>query len=201
MWSSGDVVVVRYLNEGRISFARPVIVVEDGETGSVLFLPAGTPTKRRLNLDGTPIPRELGYEQRFARPWRLGDGSWGDSQTLLLTPGDAAHAIWLFWSSRWDFRGWYVNLQAPSRRSAVGFDTVDHVLDLWVEPELTWSWKDEHELEAAVGVGRFTPAEAAEIRAEGARVVEAFPFPTGWEDWRPDPAWPVPQLPPDWDAL
>jgi len=26
------------------------------------------------------------------------------------------------------------------------------------------------------------------------------PWPTGWEAWRPDPSWPVPELPPGWDA-
>ena len=30
------------------------------------------------------------------------------------------------------------------------------------------------------------------VRAEAARVLEEWPFPTGWEDWRPDPSWPVP---------
>lgn len=26
----------------------------------------------------------------------------------------------------------------------------------------------------------------------------AWPFPTGWEDWRPDPSWPVLLLPTGW---
>ena len=38
-------------------------------------------------------------------------------------------------------------------------------------------------------LGIFTRAEAAAVRAEGERVVEAKPWPTGWEDWRPDPSW------------
>ena len=36
------------------------------------------------------------------------------------------------------------------------------------------------------------------IRAEGERVIAEWPFPTGWEAWRPDPAWPTPVLPTDW---
>jgi uncharacterized protein len=26
-------------------------------------------------------------------------------------------------------------------------------------------------------------------------------LPEGWEDWQPDPTWPLPTLPSDWDAL
>lgn len=201
MWRSGDAAVLRFLNGGRPSFVRPVRVVEDTLEQSVLYLAARTPTKRRVQLDGAPISRELPYEQRFGQPWRLGDGTWGDRQTLLVTPVGAAHSIWLFWSEAWEFQGWYVNLQEPLRRTPLGFDSVDLVLDVWIEPDLRWNWKDEHELEAAARVGRFSPDEAAAIRAEGERVLREWPFPTGWEDWRPDPSWPVPQLPTGWDRV
>ena len=201
MWSSSDHAVVRYLRDGRPAWVRPVTVVEDTDERSVLLLRAGTPTKRPATLDGEIIPRDIPYEHRYGLEWRPGDGTWGENQTLLLTPTGAAHSIWLFWTVDWDFLGWYVNLQEPVRRTAIGFDTVDHVLDLWVEPDLTWRWKDEDELEAAVRVGRFTPEEAAAIRAEGERVVVEFPFPTGWEEWLPDPAWTVPPLPDGWDAV
>ena len=61
-------------------------------------------------------------------------------------------------------------------------------------------WKDEDELEAAVAAGRLTPAKAAVIRAEGERVLLEQPWPTGWEDVRPDPEWPAPQLFDGWDV-
>jgi hypothetical protein len=201
VWSSGDHAVVRYLRDGRAAWVRPVTIVEDTDEANVLFLGAGTPTKVPVNLDGSAIPRSTPYEERFGLEWRPGDGNWGENQTLLITPPGAAHSLWLFWSVDWDFLGWYVNLQEPHRRTAMGFDTSDQVLDVWVQPDLSWTWKDEHELEAAVRLGRFTSGEAAAIRAEGERVIAEFPFPTGWEDWRPDPAWPVPHLPAGWDVV
>ncbi len=201
MWSSGDQVLVRYVTRGRVSWARPVTVVEDRDDSNVLFLCADTPTKERVLPDGSPIPRSMPYEDRFRLPLKLGDGNWGAHQTLLLTPPGAAHSIWLFWTVDWDFVGWYVNLQEPQRRTPVGFDTVDQVLDLWIRRDLSWEWKDEDELEAAIRIGRFTPEEAAEIRAEGERVIAEFPFPTRCEDWRPDPDWLVPQLPEGWDRV
>jgi Protein of unknown function (DUF402) len=201
LWSSGDHVAMRYLRDGRAAWVRAVTVVEDTAQECVLFLAAGAPTKVPVRLDGTPIPRNTPYEERFGLQWKPGDGDWAGNQTLLVTPHEAAHSIWLFWTEAWEFEGWYVNLQRPLTRTPVGFDTVDQVLDLWVRPDLSWSWKDEHELEAASRLGRFSPDEAAAIRAEGERVVAAWPFPTGWEDWRPDPSWPIPQLPEGWDRV
>ena len=37
----------------------------------------------------------------------------------------------------------------------------------------------------AVRYGHHTAADAAAFRAEGERVLAEWPFPTGWEDWRP----------------
>ena len=48
------------------------------------------------------------------------------------------------------FAGWYVNLQKPFRRTARGFETMDLMLDLVVEVDRSWWWKDEDELETFV---------------------------------------------------
>ena len=53
-------------------------------------------------------------------------------------------------------------------------------------------------MEGWVRQGRFTLGDVAAIRAEGERVLAEWPFPTGWEDWRPDPSWPVPELSAAW---
>jgi hypothetical protein len=78
------------------------------------------------------------------------------------------------------------------------------VLDAQVAPDLTWRWKDEDEFAAAQRLGRFTPAEAAAIRGEAetaltAVATRAWPFDAGWERCRPDPSWPIPALPSEWD--
>ena len=36
---------------------------------------------------------------------------------------------------------------------------------------------------------------------EANRVLDEWPFPTGWEDWQPDPAWSLPTLPEGWDVV
>ncbi|HEX2774384.1 MAG TPA: DUF402 domain-containing protein, partial [Micromonosporaceae bacterium] len=80
-----------------------------------------------------------------------------------------------------------------------------HALDVWVEPDRTWRWKDEDEFAEKTGHPLYwTAEEAAAIRARGealAARAEArqFPFDGTWCDFRPDPAWPVPQRPAGWD--
>jgi len=198
---------MRFFNGGRISWAKPMIVVEDSDELVALYLPAWTPIKRRLGLDGLPVTRSIAFAERVRRPWTLGDGVWAGTSVLQLVKPGQARSYWAFWrGAHEEFLAWYVNLQEPLRRSAIGFDTADHVLDIEVEPDLTWRWKDEDEFAEAQQFGLFTPEEAAAIRAEGEAaiaVIEArgWPFADGWEMWRPDPAWPAPTLPDGWDLL
>lgn len=199
MWSRGDPVLLRYVNGGRISRVFPMTVAADDDRATQLFIRAGTRTLTRCEPGGSPIPRSLPYADRFAMPWVLGPGTWADAHMLMLTAAGAASSTWAFWDEGWVFQGLYVNLQEPLRRTRFGFDTSDHVLDVVVEPDLAWSWKDEDELAEAIRVGRFTPEEAAAVRREGERVValleaRAWPFDRDWAAWRPDPAWPEPAL-------
>jgi hypothetical protein len=137
-------------------------------------------------------------EDRYTLPWSPVPRPWEDDGILILGRPGRAHSIWLFWTDR-SFVGWYVNLEAVWRPSPLGFDTEDHTLDIWIESDGAWTWKDEHELAVAVGLGVFSPEQAAEFRREGERVIAEWPFPTGWEDWRPDPSWPLPSVPNEWD--
>jgi hypothetical protein len=112
----------------------------------------------------------------------------------------------LLWAGADDRQVWYVNLQDPLKRTRLGFDTVDHALDVVVELDgSSWEWKDEDELAGAVRNGLFSAEEAADYRRWGERAVDRIlarvpPFDRGWEDWRPDPAWQTRDLPEGWDG-
>lgn len=204
---SGDQIVVRYRTSGRSSGVIPVTVVEDSPDCIAYYLAAGTPTKYPVDLDDALIP--LGIERGGVgtRPWRVTDGVWHTNGRLYLIRPGAAHAFSVFWSNAdWSFLGWYVDLQAPLQRIAVGFESEDYLLDILVEPDGSWTWKDEDEFDAAQRVGRFSPVEAAAIRAEAASVIEqiearSWPFNAGWKQWRPDPSWKIPMIPTNWDAI
>ena len=101
------------------------------------------------------------------------------------------------------FKIWYVNFQSPIRRVRQGVQLHDHALDIVVQPDMSWSWKDEDEFEVLASRGFISVEQVSSIRAEAARIGSAIesvgsPFCDGWEDWRPDPSWPIPRLPEYW---
>jgi hypothetical protein len=188
---SPPVVCTRSIFRGRLIFAMAAWLLEESATHVVTATVPGAETRQPVG-DRTDVLRQVaaGTAQTSVRPWAT-------NRVVWVTPFEGAYAIGLFWNDQDDrFIGHYVNLQAPLERSPYGFDARDHVLDIVIRPDGTWRWKDEDELRTAVEVGLFTPAEAAGIRAEGQRVLDNVPrlLPTGWEDWRPDAAWPVADL-------
>ena len=183
-------VVWRQAWRGREYLAIPVRVVQDTDETLVVYLAEGT----RFSFP------HGGWPFDDVHPWAQ-QGEWrGHGLLALLTPGEA-YSIWHFWKGdERRFAGWYVNMQEPFRREGLSYLTQDQELDIWIEPNGTWRWKDEQELEDWVGRGRFTREEVTEIRRVGEGVVASWRFPTGWEDWEPDPAWPVPELPREYVA-
>jgi Protein of unknown function (DUF402) len=191
--SPGEVVALREIWKGRVWKARPWIVVHDRPEQLALFIPRGTRTKIPEGDSG--VPRDS---------WELRDGTFGHDALRLAEPG-AAHSILLFWRDG-ALRNWYVNLERPLERSLVGFDYLDQELDIVVEPDRSWHFIDEDEFEEAQRLGVLSAEEAAGVRAEAERVIERIerwgpPFCDGWENWRPDPAWPPPELPEGWEAV
>lgn len=133
------------------------------------------------------------------------DWEWTRTNRLFLYSHGAAHAVSLFWDGlSGDFLGWYVDLCEPWRRTPIGFDSRDQILDIVVSPEFAVQWKDEEEFDWAIERGMFGLDEAAAIRQEAERVgllIEKRepPFSDGWERWTPDPGWSIPLLPENWN--
>jgi hypothetical protein len=166
--------------------AQACRIVEDSAATVALWMPAGAPAK--IPAGGLRIPGDA---------WELEDAAPTRESLCVARPG-RAHSIYVFWDESREFSHWYVNFERPLQRSSVGFDTFDEKLDLIVSPDGTYRWKDEDELEQAAAAGLLDPDG---VRAEAQRVLEEWPFPTGWEDWRPDPGWPAPQLPQGWERV
>lgn len=203
MWSRGDHILMRYGPPGEYRTVRPLTVVEHREDLLVAWLAAGTPIIRPVMADGREI-RKAPLEERFELPRKGVAARWKGPGILKLIPLGAAHSIWVFWRPNGRLRGWYVNLEERHRVWDAGLDTRDHVLDLWVPRPRRWLWKDEDEFAHALEHGLLTQAQGDAIRAEGRRVSRRVqrwkaPFNEGWEAFRPDPAWPLPDLPPDWE--
>jgi len=187
----------------RIGAVETARMLSDDERGVLTWMAPGSQVMRRCTLAGEPT-RKMPLSLRTAVATMLVPDVWRDTGVLIFTPPDAGHSVWWFFDET-GFLGWYVNLEAPARRWFGGLDTTDHALDIWVEPDRTWAWKDEDEFNERIDHPLYwTAEEAAAIRAEGERaiaLVEAgrHPF-DGWlTDFRPDPQWEPSRLPPHWD--
>ena len=182
-------VAAREVWRGRVWRIVPMRLVDELEDTLVLWHPELTPVKRPFS-DGREL-RVPGDED-----WVLEDRP-AEVEALLFARAGARHSLWLMWRDG-VFHHWYVNFERETERRGACFDLVDEKLDLVVAPDGSVRLKDEDELAEAARRGL---VDEAEVRAECARVLADPPWPTGWEAWRPDPAWPVPQLPDGWDDV
>lgn len=199
----GQVIVRRYHKRDIITWVQATVVVADDDDGLLLWQRCGAPLvlyrePAGRSLHDAPIDELIGASHVHAR--------FQTFSALMLHPVGANYSVWwLFEDDR--FAGWYVNLEAPFQRHATGIDTTDHALDLEIDPQRQVSWKDEAEFVARTGHPWYwNAAEAATVRATAERLAAlaatgAYPFDGTHCDFRPDPAWRMPDLPVGWNQL
>ena len=205
-WRSGELITQEEWFADHVVTVRPVRVVEDTPPLLALYTAAGS-----IQVDGTMRDRSrLSIEERLKvyadnepQPLRERPSRW---HVLTLNEPGARHSFWVFWRPSWEHFGWFVNLQTPYQRTGrvVRHDSGKDsrglgLLDLFVAPDLTWSWKDRDEFDAAFEQGMLTPEQRDAQLAEAHRMIErieerGWPFNEPWPEWRPDPVWPVPHL-------
>lgn len=200
LWRSGGApLATGEANTSTPQFVEPMTVVRDDADALVAWLPVGTPVLRGARADGRG--KRDDKSTLFTAETAQDTGVWSDYDVLRVAPTGRPWTVSVLFAERTgEFAGWYVNLEETHVRDENSVYTRDHVLDVEVEPDGTCSLKDEDELLIAVEQGLYDKATAALIEADAAEVeaiVAAWgsPFCDHWEDFRPDPAWPVPGLP------
>lgn len=139
MWSAGQTIVHQEVWQGRVWAARPLVVVEDAEDRLLLWIPEGAVRMVPVTPAGRVDPprrQDRAIENLARGDWAYGDHVWDVSTLWILHPGDW-HAVWVTWLASGRHFGWYVNLQRPYRRTAIGIEAMDLALDVVVEPDLT----------------------------------------------------------------
>jgi hypothetical protein len=186
---------MRQVWRGRPWAAIPQVVVSDDLGLLVTYLP-----------EGAPFGFADGEFPGGVHPWAE-RGRWQGHGTLLLRrPGDR-YSVWAFWQGdERRFWGWYVNLEERYRRSAIGFDTLDHELDLWSEDGVTWQLKDEEGVQECVDQGRFDEQEAERIWEDAAAFQAEYErngpwWDLMWADWAPPADLAIPSLPTGWELV
>ena len=144
MSAPDTIAVLRESWRGKVWTARPFRVVLD------------TPALIALHMmPGSVCKHPKGAAEFLPDEWTLSDRPWVGGDMLCLHQPGRWQAVWLFWSPPPErrFLRWYVNLQEPLRRTRLGFDYLDQELDLVIEADRSWYWKDEAAFRSAASVG------------------------------------------------
>jgi Protein of unknown function (DUF402) len=199
-WIFGDVIVQRGIWKGELWWACPAYIVRDTDDCVAIYWPAGTPVKR--------WGRRPTVEDLLNTQVQLIDAKWIETDVLSLVVPGKAHSVDIMWEAGQRIqRCWYVHLQEQYRRTRIGFDTMDQILDIVISPDLSrWRWKDEEEFAKAEKIGVYSPVEAQAILTEARRVIDlleirASPFSDGWENWLPPKEWSIPGFPQGWEKV
>jgi predicted RNA-binding protein associated with RNAse of E/G family len=206
MWNPGDIVTWRGIYRERIWHAQPTIAVKDTLDEIILAL-----------LPGTECIAPEDYvkgKQNGKRRWNFKDKDWvlerylwRTNRLLFLLEPEKYYSTILFWNDdRNELLCYYINFQIPYRKSHYGIDTLDLDLDLIINLDFSFEWKDEDDYRTAIDHGIISPEQTRQIELAGEEIFERlekrqYPFDGSWLDWMPDPSWLPPKLPENWDKI
>ena len=208
---AGETCVLRGIVNHQVWLAQSVIAVKDCPSESVLLLLPGAECafpegywRWRKNKDYSHGTR---WQEAKKDPIALRKFSWQTNRFLLFLEPEKYYSCALIWDHASDrFNCYYINFQLPFRRSPCGFDTLDLDLDIVVDPQYHWKWKDEEEYQEGIREGGIRDEWVQGIERSMAEVFERIarrddPINGTWLDWRPEPGWVPPSLPAGWQVV
>jgi predicted RNA-binding protein associated with RNAse of E/G family len=140
--------------------------------------------------------------------WVLDGEPWSGDDILYLVHSGLGYIFTGWWDDDHTFGGWKIDLTEPVRRTSLGFDYMDQLLDIMVSADRsTWHWKDEDEVQEALAQGMFTAEQVQDLYQRGEHALQSLlanepPFDRVWESWVSDPAWRVTfDFPQGWEQI
>lgn len=186
LWSPGKAIVMREIWRNKVYSVSPARVVQDSTSWIALYRPPHSTNLWPHTLEGETLRMPQDEWVLDGRPWPTG--------ILYLIHVGERYTFSGAWDDDHIFGGWKIDLIEPMRRTSIGFDYMDQLLDINVSADRsTWHWKDEDEVQDAQKRGRFTTEQANELFQHGERAVQSIlenepPFDNNWESWSPTPA-------------
>jgi Protein of unknown function (DUF402) len=195
----GTVAVRRDVFRGKVRSAWPARVVHDTGEEIAWACWSGTELVAETSWRTSDDPRRV-LAELASGEWSLGTHLLHDITFLGFQLPEVWFSVLLFFEPGGEFSIWYVNFEQPYRRTSIGIDTCDYMIDLVFRPDGTHHWKDEEEYELGRRLGLVTDAQHTEIERAKDQAFAMFeqrigPFEDRWLNWRLDPDWPLPVLP------
>jgi len=206
MWKPGEVVSWRGIYRERVWHAQTTITVKDTPEEIVLaLLPGAECIAPEGYLDGkNSNKRRWNFKDK---EWEQQNYLWRTNRLLLILEPEKYYSIMHFWDHiSNEFLCYYVNFQLPFKRSLYSVDTLDLDLDIVINPDLGFEWKDEADYQKAIDHGIIFPEWIQGIEAAKPEIFEKlerrqYPFDGAWLNWMPDSNWSPPKLPANWDKI
>jgi protein associated with RNAse G/E len=206
MWQPGDVISWRGIYRNRIWHVQPTILVKDSPEEVVTTLLPGTECIADENY-----PKGKKHSKRrwhfIEEDWHLARYTWQRNRLLLIFEPEKYYSTILFWNhASNEFLCYYINFQVPLQRNHCALDTLDLDLDIIINPDFTYEWKDEDDYEQAIERGVIFPEWIAGIERSKVEIFDRlekrqYPFDGSWLNWMPEASWVPPELPEDWDKI
>jgi len=209
-WMPGEPVALRGIYNNRVWYMQSALVVHDSpEEVALAILPGAECSAPREYIHGKH--GDCGLYDRWGNylgdRWNMENYLWRTNRLLILLQPEMYYARMFFWDhGSGNFLCYYVNFQLPFRRTEIGFDTLDLELDIIIEPDHEWHWKDVENYQKGIDCGVIRREWVEQIDKAKQEVLEthenrSYPFDGSWLDWKPDPSWQLPRLLENWDKI
>jgi hypothetical protein len=210
MWEPGEPVALRGIFAERVWYMQSALVIHDTpQEVALVVLPGAAcsaPSEYIHGKHGASGEYDR-WGNYLGNRWNMESYSWRTNRLLILLEPEKYFARMLFWEhNSGDFLCYYINFQLPFRRSPIGFDTLDLELDIVVEPNFEWYWKDVENYQKGIDCGVICSEWAEQIETAKKEIIQTlatryYPFDGSWLHWKPDPNWKPPKLPENWDKI
>ena len=201
LWESGQGIVMREVWQDKVYSIVPLRVAQDLGSWTALYLPPRTQSLWPHTREGVTI-------RIPAAEWVLDGGPWEGGDVLCLVQPGLGYTVAAHWDNDHSLDHWKIDLVEPVRRTWLGFDYMDQLLDIIVSADRSmWRWKDEDEVREAQARGLFSAEQVGDLYRRGERALQALrakepPFDGGWETWKPTPDLRAPfDLPDGWEQV
>lgn len=206
MWKHGDIIAWRGIFNQRVWHVQPTIVIKDSPAEIVLTLLPGTEC---IAEESYPKGKKDGKRRWFFANdgWQLAKYTWQTNRLLLIFEPEKYYSTILFWNhTSHAFLCYYINFQLPFLRGHDAIDTLDLELDIIINPDFSYEWKDMDDYQQAIAHGVILPEwiegiEDAKLEIFDKLNRRQYPFDNSWLNWLPDPSWSAPSLPRNWNKI
>lgn len=202
-YQPGEQTLYQGVYEKRIWYAQSMLVVKDTAEETVLAVYPGMECAAPQGyINGRQTWNRWQDYLTNHRDLQLYD--WHTNRFLVLLYPQKYYSINLMWNhAENQFLCYYINYQLPFQRTEKGFQTLDLEIDLVINPDYSWHWKDEEDYKEGIKHNIIRAEWVKEIESAQQEIFEKlnqtqYPLDKYWLDWTPNPEWTLPRLPVNW---